>query len=315
MNKKIISVVVAVYNEQNVLEEFYRRSTSTMVGLSKYSYELLFVDDGSKDNSLAILKEIAKNDKKVKIVALSRNFGQESALLCGLEHAIGDAVVIMDADLQDPPELIPTMLDYWSNGNDIVYAKRKKRKGENFFKLITSKIFYRVQNFLSEIQMPVDTGYFRLCDRKVVEVIKKMPEKNKYLRGLFSWVGFKQCAVEFDREERLAGKTKYSIDKLFKLAKDAVIGFSSKPLKLVGGFGVVSILISILILLYSLISYFKGWAVEPGWTSIMVAISFFTGVQLLCLFVIAEYIANIYDNTKQRPEYIIKEIINITLES
>ena len=204
------------------------------------------------------------------------------------------------------------MIKLWEQGNEVIYAKRKTREGESKFKLLTAKMFYKILNGLSDVDIPADTGDFRLVDKKVVEVINSMPEHNKFLRGLFSWVGFKQQPFEYERKERFAGKTKYPLKKMLKLASDGIISFSTKPLKIVGGLGVITIFISILLLLYSVISYiFNLNQLTPGWTSIMVAITLFSGVQLLSIWIISEYLARIYDESKKRPQYIISKTINI----
>ena len=309
---KKVSVVIPMYNEQEVVKKCYEKINNTLKSIEdKYDYEIIFINDGSKDETLEILKDIAKNDKKVKIIAFSRNFGHQSAVTAGLKNVTGDAIVIIDADLQDPPELIPQMLELWEKGNDIIYGKRKTRKGESKFKLLTASMFYKTLNLLSDVEIPKDTGDFRLVDRKVVDVINSLPEHNKFLRGLFSWVGFKQKAYEYERQERYAGKTKYPLKKMLKLASDGIISFSSKPIKLVGALGILSIFISIIILIYALISYiFKLNDLSAGWTSIMVAITFFAGVQLLSLWVISEYIGRIYDEAKGRPQYIVDKKIN-----
>ena len=307
---KKISVVIPMYNEEEVAQVCYVRLTQVMRQISNYDYELIFINDGSKDKTLEIMKEIALKDNRIKILSFSRNFGHQSAVLCGLNYAGGDAVIIIDADLQDPPEVIPDMIKHWEEGFEVVYGKRKSRKGESAFKLLTASMFYRFINSLSNVELPKDTGDFRLVDRKVVDVIVNMPERNKYLRGLVSWIGFNQYPYEYDREKRYAGKTKYPLRKMMKLAGDGIISFSNKPLKMVGGFGIFAIIISIVVLIYSIVSLIVGNNVQPGWTSIMVAITFFAGTQLLCLWVIAEYISRIYDNSKARPEYIVDERIN-----
>lgn len=311
MNK--VSVVIPMYYEEEVAELCYDRVSNVLKKLSdKYEYEIIFVNDGSKDKTLKILKDIANNDKCVKIISFSRNFGHQAAVTAGIKYVIGDAVVIMDADLQDPPELIPDMLKLWEEGNEVIYGKRKTRKGESAFKLLTAKMFYTFLNSMSEVEIPKNTGDFRLVDRKVIDVINSLPEHNKFLRGLFSWVGFEQKAFLYDRPERKLGTTKYPFKKMFKLASDGILSFSTKPMKIVGGLGVISILFAISVLIYSLCSYFGQWNnLTPGWTSIMVCITFFAGVQLLSLWVLSEYISRIYDESKGRPEYIIKEKINI----
>ena len=309
---KKISLVIPMYYEEEVANECYEKVSSVLKKLEdKYDYEIIFVNDGSKDKTLEILEEIAKKDEKAKIISFSRNFGHQAAVTAGLKEVTGDAIIIIDADLQDPPELIPEMLELWEQGNEVIYGKRKTRKGESAFKLLTAKMFYKTLNALSDVEIPKDTGDFRLVDRKVVDVINSLPEHNKFLRGLFSWVGFKQKAYEYERQERFAGKTKYPLKKMLKLASDGIISFSSKPIKLVGALGILSIFISIIILIYALISYiFKLNDLSAGWTSIMVAITFFAGVQLLSLWVISEYIGRIYDEAKGRPQYIVDKKIN-----
>ena len=309
-NKKI-SVVIPMYYEEKVVEECYNRLKNVLEKLNNYDYELIFINDGSQDNTLFLLEEIASKNPKVKVISFSRNFGHQAAVTAGLKFVSGDAIVIIDADLQDPPEKIPEMLELWENGYEVIYAKRKSRKGESAFKLLTAKMFYKTLNALSDVEIPKDTGDFRLVDRKVVDVINSLPEHNKFLRGLFSWVGFKQKAYEYERQERFAGKTKYPLKKMLKLASDGIISFSTKPIKLVGALGILSIFISIIILIYALISYiFKLNDLSAGWTSIMVAITFFAGVQLLSLWVISEYIGRIYDEAKGRPQYIIDKKMN-----
>lgn len=307
-----ISVIIPMYYEEEVAEECYKRVKNVLISLKDYEHEILFVNDGSKDKTLEILESIAEKDKQVKVISFSRNFGHQCAVTAGLQYVTGDAIVVIDADLQDPPELIPDMLTLWKQGNEVIYAKRKTREGESKFKLLTAKMFYRILNGLSDVEIPADTGDFRLVDREVVDVINSMPEHNKFLRGLFSWVGFKQQPFEYERKERFAGKTKYPLKKMLKLASDGIISFSTKPLKIVGGLGIITIFISILLLLYSVISYiFNLNQLTPGWTSIMVAITLFSGVQLLSIWIISEYLARIYDESKKRPQYIISKTINI----
>lgn len=307
-----VSVVIPMYYEEEVAEECYKRVKTVLSSLKDYEHEILFVNDGSKDKTLEILESIAEKDKQVKVISFSRNFGHQCAVTAGLQYVTGDAIVVIDADLQDPPELIPDMLTLWKQGNEVIYAKRKTREGESKFKLLTAKMFYRILNGLSDVEIPADTGDFRLVDRKVVDVINSMPEHNKFLRGLFSWVGFKQQPFEYERKERFAGKTKYPLKKMLKLASDGIISFSTKPLKIVGGLGIITIIISVLLLLYSVISYiFNLNQLTPGWTSIMVAITLFSGVQLLSIWIISEYLARIYDESKKRPQYIISKTINL----
>lgn len=309
---KKISVVVPMYNEEEVANECYKRLKDVIYGIPEYDYEFIFVNDGSKDKTLDIIKTIANSDKKVKVISFSRNFGHQSAVSAGLKEITGDVVLIIDADLQDPPEVVPDMIKLWEEGNEVIYGMRKSRAGESFFKVATASMFYKTLNALSDVEIPRNTGDFRLVDRKVIDVINKMPEHNKFFRGLFGWIGFKQKAYLYERQKRFAGKTKYPLKKMLKLASDGIISFSTKPLKLVGYIGILSILISFLVLIYSIISYiFKFGNFTSGWASIMVAITFFAGVQLLSMWIMSEYISRIYDENKNRPEYIIDEKINV----
>ena len=311
MNKKI-SIVIPVYCEEQVIQECYNRIKTVFLKLDSYDYEIIFVDDGSIDDTLNKLQSFAYNDNNVKVISFSRNFGHQAAVTAGIKYVTGDATLIIDSDLQDPPEVIPDMLKLWEDGNEVIYGKRKTRKKESVFKLVTAKMFYNTLNVLSDIEIPKDTGDFRLVDKKVIDVINELPEHNKFLRGLFSWAGFKQKAYMYNREERFAGKTKYSFKKMLKLAFDGIVSFSTKPLKIVGALGIFSIIVSFLLLIYAILSYmFKFGNLTAGWTSIMVAITFFAGVQLLSIWIISEYIARIYDESKNRPEYIINKKINM----
>ena len=309
MNK--VSIVIPMYYEEEVARECYNRLKKVLDGLKNYQNEIIFVNDGSKDKTLEILTEIAKENTNVKVISFTRNFGHQAAVTAGLKFVTGDVILIIDADLQDPPELLPEMLKLWEQGNEVIYGERKSREGESKFKLFTAKMFYKTLNALSDVEIPKNTGDFRLVDRKVVDTINSMPEHNKFLRGLFSWVGYKQYAFKYERKERFAGETKYPLKKMLKLAGDGIIGFSTKPLKLVGGLGIISIIISFIVL-YSILSYACDWNnLEPGWTSIMVSITFFAGVQLLSIWILSEYIGRIYDETKNRPQYVIDKTINI----
>lgn len=309
---KKISVVIPMYYEEAVVEECYERMVTVLKEIPNYEYELIIVNDGSKDKTLEILEKIAKEDKNVKVLSFARNFGHQCAVTAGLQYVTGDAIIIIDADLQDPPELIPEMLKLWEKGNQVIYGKRKSREGESKFKLLTAKMFYNTLNALSDVEIPKDTGDFRLVDREVVEVINSLPEHNKFLRGLFSWVGFEQRAFEYERKERFAGKTKYPLKKMLRLASDGIISFSNKPLKIVGGLGILSIVLSCVVLIYAILSYIFKWNnLTSGWTSLMVIITFLGGSILLSLWMVGEYIARIYDECKGRPQYIISKKINI----
>ena len=309
---KKISVVIPMYYEEEVVDICYKRVVNNLKKLSdKYNYEIIFINDGSKDATLEILKKISDNDKNVKIISFSRNFGHQAAVTAGIRNVTGDAIIIMDADLQDPPELFEGMIEKWEEGYEVVYGKRKTREGESIFKLLTARMFYNTLNKLSEIEIPKDTGDFRLVDRKVIDVIASLPEHNKFLRGLFSWVGFNQYAYEYNRVNRVAGRTKYPFKKMFKLATDGILSFSAKPLKVVGAIGFFSVIVSIAILVYSIVSFvFKLNSLTPGWTSIMCTMTFIGGIILISLGMIGEYIARIYEESLGRPEYIIDELIN-----
>ena len=311
MEKKKVTLVIPMYYEEKVAEECYKRVKENLKKLENYDHEIIFVNDGSKDKTLEILENIAKNDTSVKIISFSRNFGHQAAVTAGLQYVTGDAIVIMDADLQDPPELIPDMLKLWEEGNEVIYGKRKSREGESAFKLFTAKMFYKTLNALSDVEIPRDTGDFRLVDRKVVDTINILPEHNKFLRGLFSWVGYKQAPFEYERKERFAGKTKYPLKKMLKLASDGIIGFSMKPLKFLAGLGIISILASLILFILALVAQFNSaYNASPAVLGISCLITFFGGIQLLSAWIISEYVGRIYDEAKQRPQYIIDKKIN-----
>lgn len=311
--QKLISVVVPMYFEEEVAQECYNRLKSVMLQ-NNINYEFVFVNDGSTDRTMEILSEIAANDFRTKIVNFARNFGHQVAVTAGIAAAKGDAIVIIDADLQDPPEVIPELIAKWEEGYEVVYAKRKQRKGETWFKLLTAKYFYKFLNYMSDIDIPKDTGDFRIIDRKIANVFNQMTERNRFIRGMMSWVGFRQTYVEYERDERFAGETKYPLKKMIKFASDGIIAFSTKPLRIVMSLGLLSVLISIIVLLYTITVKVFGHGTQTGWASIMVAITFFSGIQLLGLGIVGQYIARIYDESKNRPIYIVKETINIDEE-
>jgi len=308
---KIVSLVIPAYCEEQVIEECYKRVKSVVCSLSGYDHELIFVDDGSTDNTLLLLRDLATRDEKLKILTLSRNFGHQLAITSGLDRAGGDAVVVMDADLQDPPELIPKMLEKWEEGYKVVYAKRIARKEEGRFKRWSASLFYWLLNKIADVEIQRNTGDFRLIDERVVREIRKIREKNRFVRGLFSWVGFRQVGIEYEREERFAGKTKYPFRKMLKFALDGILSFSNKPLKVALNLGFVSTLFGIVMIAYVFLGkIFFPKIMVPGWTSLLIAVVFFGGVQLLTIGVIGEYISRIYDETKGRPLYIVEEEIN-----
>lgn len=260
---------------------------------------------------MEILKEIAECDQEVKVISFSRNFGHQTAVSAGIHYCLGDAAVIIDADLQDPPELIPELIALWKQELcDVVYGVRRERKGESIFKKLTAKLFYRTINFLSEVPIPLDAGDFRLINQNVIREFKRLKERNKYIRGLISWIGFKQIPFYYTRDPRLAGETKYPLSKMIKFAATGLTYFTKKPLKLATTLGFISIIISLSLAVYVFVEKFVLNSTAPGWASTVLVILFLGGVQLLTLGVIGEYLGNIFDEIKQRPEYIVAETIN-----
>jgi dolichol-phosphate mannosyltransferase len=314
---KKVSILIPCYNEEQSLPLLYNRLAkiidNQMISEEmKYEWEILFVNDGSKDNTLAVLSTFAEKDKRIKVLNFSRNFGHQCAVSAGLHHCTGDAAAIIDADLQDPPEVIIEMLQIMQAENaNAVYGVRKNRKGESWFKLITAKYFYRFLNFISDVKFPVDTGDFRLIDRKIIDAFCGLKENNKYIRGLISWLGFKQVPCYYEREARLAGETKYPIRKMLHFAMIGLFYFSKKPLQLATSLGFFCVLFGILYVIYMFLSFMFGYAnLVHGWFSTIVIIIFFGGVQLLTIGILGRYIGNIFDESKNRPEYIIADKIN-----
>lgn len=302
------SIVVPVYNEELVVEESYKRLKKVMDSTQE-AYELIFVNDGSRDKTAEIVSGICAADSNVKLINFSRNFGHQTAITAGMDNSSGQAVVVIDADLQDPPEVILEMIAKWKEGYDVVYGQRLKRKGETFFKKITAKMFYRLLASMTNVDIPVDTGDFRLIDRKVCDVMSSLTEKNRYVRGLVSWVGFKQTAVSYVRDERFAGETKYPLKKMLKFAMDGITTFSYKPLKISTYVGFVVALLSFVYLIVVLCLRLFTDATVTGWASTLAVSLIFNGVILMMLGIIGEYIGRIYDETKNRPLYIIREKI------
>jgi len=311
-NNELLSVIVPCYNEEEVIEETYNRLTSVLKQ-NRINYEIIFINDGSMDKTLDILTNLAKNDKKIKIISFSRNFGHQSAVSAGIHHCKGDYAVIIDADLQDPPEIIPELLSLAKKEQaNVVYGVRKKRKGETFFKRFTAWAFYKIINLLSDVPLPENTGDFRLIDKKVIEAFNQLPEKNKYIRGLISWIGFKQVPYYYVREPRFAGETKYPLSKMIQFATSALLYFTRKPLKLATSMGFMSIVVGLLLTIYVFLSLFlKPHQTVSGWASTIIIIIFFGGVQLLTIGVMGEYIGSIFDEIKNRPMYIIDKTYNI----
>lgn len=306
-----ISIVAPAYNEEENVLPFYEKMKTVLDGITK-EWEIVCVDDGSQDKTLEMLTRLHLDDNRLKVINLSRNFGKEAALTAGLDHASGDAIIPIDIDLQDPPELIPEMIQLWQQGYEVVYATRTEREGETFLKKSTASYFYRFINRLSNIEIPKNTGDFRLMDRKVLDALKELRETHRFMKGLFSWVGFKQTSLPYVRKERFAGTTKWNYFKLIELAIEGITSFSIKPLQVATMLG---LLVSLLAFFYGVIIIGKTvvfGADLPGYPSIMVTMLFLGGVQLITIGVIGEYIGRIYHEVKQRPIYLIAETHGIT---
>ena len=305
--KKILSIVSPAYNEAENLGEFYSRVTNATDNLN-LEIEIIYINDGSQDSTIDIITKQRQIDNRITIIDLSRNFGKEIALTAGLDYSSGDAVIVIDADLQDPPELIPKLVEKWREGYDVVNAKRIKRKGESLLKKVMSYIYYRLLFYLSDINVPRDTGDFRLLNKNALDALLKLREKHRYMKGLFVWVGFKQKEIEYEREARFKGKTKWGFFSLFNLAFDGLTSFSIMPLRLASTIGFLSALIGFF---YGAVIVFKTlFFHEPvaGFTSIVVLVTFFGGIQLLSIGIIGEYIGRIFNETKNRPLYVVKNI-------
>jgi glycosyltransferase involved in cell wall biosynthesis len=304
---KLISVVVPVFNEIDVIDTCYRRLTDVMQGMEGFGYELVFVDDGSKDDTHARLMEFHRQDPHLKIIKFSRNFGHQIAVTAGIDEAAGDAIVVIDADLQDPPEVIPQMVARWQQGYDVVYGIRKRRVGEGRLKLITAAAFYRLLRRFTNIEIPVDVGDFRLMSARAAAELRKLREKDRFVRGLVSWIGFRQTGIPYERDSRLAGETKYPFSKMFKFALDGITSFSNLPLKLASWLGYLASFLAFIYLLSVFVQRAMGYTVE-GWATIMVAMLFLGGVQLICIGIIGEYIGRIFNEIKARPMYVVESI-------
>ncbi|WP_157152999.1 glycosyltransferase family 2 protein [Brachyspira murdochii] len=306
-----ISIIIPCYNEEEVLNTLYERINNVSKKLSDYECEFIFVNDGSKDKTEQIIEELNKKDSRVKLFSFSRNFGHQAAVSCGIHNSVCDIAVIIDADLQDPPEIIPDMIkEYEKTKTPIIYGKRVSRKGESIFKKLTASLFYRLINLLSEVKFPVDTGDFRLIDKNVIEAYKSFSENPKYIRGLISWTGFEQRPFEYERDARAAGHTKYTFKKMLKLALTGILSFSVKPLRISLFLGILAIFIALAFSVRVFYLYlFNPETLVKGWASIIITILFMGGFQLISLSVISEYLANIFNEIKKRPEYIIKKTI------
>ena len=308
-----VAVIVPCYNEEAVIKESYRRTRAVLDRLPQQT-EIIYINDGSFDQTRNLLNSLADADPEVKVLHFSRNFGHQPAVTAGINHCDADLAVIIDADMQDPPELIPELLDTQAREHaNVVYCVRRSRAGESFFKLFTAKAFYRIMNRMSEVNFPLDTGDFRLIDRKVINAFNQLHERGKYIRGLISWVGFHQVPFYYEREARIAGETKYPLGKMVRFASNAMLYFSKKPLQLATGLGFISVLVGIVLAIWFTLGKIYGFSnAEVGWTSIMTSIIFFGGVQLLTVGVLGQYVGILFDEIKARPEYIIDEQRNVT---
>jgi glycosyltransferase involved in cell wall biosynthesis len=309
--KPLISLVIPCYNEEAVIELCHERVSKAITSVKAFQFELIYVNDGSQDNTLELLKKLKKKDKSVKIINLSRNFGKEAAMTAGIDCAKGEALIILDADLQDPPELIPDLINIWQSENaDVVYGQRTSRKGETWFKKFTACAFYKVINFISRVDIPVNTGDFRLMSRRAVNALNELREHHRFMKGLFAWIGYKQVPFQYVREPRVAGRTKWDYIKLWNLSLEGITGFSMTPLRVAFLSGVIISVFSVLFGLYILIHTLTNGNDVPGYPSLMVVITFLSGIQLLTIGILGEYIGRIFNETKHRPLYFIEEFMD-----
>lgn len=304
---KKITIIVPSYNEEEALPYLYERLNTMMNELNQYEFEVLFIDDGSKDRTIELIKELKNNDDRISYVKFSRNFGKETAMIAGLDYATGDAVIFIDADLQDPPELIPELIKYWEEGYDDVYARRSSRKGETFFKKFTSKMYYKVLQSLTRVEIQKDTGDFRLLDRRCVNALKKMRESQRCSKSMFSWIGYKKKEVMYDRDPRIAGKTKWNYKKLIDLAIDGITAFTTSPLRVSTFLSIPTFLLFAIYLIYIIVKCIAKDYILQGYQAIILLNLFFFGVIILLIGIIGEYLGRIFNETKNRPLYFVDE--------
>ena len=305
--KKKISIIVPAYNEEESLPFLCERLTKLMDSIKKYKFEVLFINDGSKDKTLELIKDARKNDDRYCYVNLSRNFGKEVAMMAGLDYAKGDAVIFIDADLQDPPELIPELIKYWEEGYDDVYAKRKSRDGETFLKKFTSKLYYKILQKLTKVEIQQDTGDFRLLDRRCVNALKKLRESQRCSKSMFSWIGYKKKEVLFDRDARVAGKTKWNYKRLVDLAIDGITSFTTSPLRLSTYIAIPTFVVLGVYFIYVIAKTFVVNEPIQAFQAIILLILFFSGIQILLFGIMGEYLGRIFNETKNRPLYLVDE--------
>ena len=312
VKKQLLSIVIPCYDEDEVIVETVNRIKTFCSELVDLDVELIFVDDGSRDRTCELLKGYALEDSRIRLIIFSRNFGHQIAVTAGIDAAKGDAVVLIDADLQDPPAVVHEMISKWQEGYDVVYGTRTDRPGESAFKLATARGFYRLLNQLSDTPIPLDTGDFRLMSRNVVDTLIAMPERDRFVRGMVSWVGFKQIALPYKRSERFAGVSKYPLRKMLRFAIDGILSFSTKPLQMSVGLGMLCATLALIGILYALgLRLFTNIWVE-GWTALMIAVLFLGGVQLICVGILGEYIGRIYHEVKNRPLYVVQEYLGFS---
>jgi len=307
--RSLVSVVIPVFNEQQTLDRLVERLSAALDAASE-NFEVVFVNDGSRDRSAEMLRALHARDPRLKCISLSRNFGHQVAVTCGLDHATGDAVIVMDGDLQDPPEVLPGMISRWREGFDVVYAVRRRRK-EGWAKVLAYKAFYWILRRVSYLDIPLDSGDFSLMDRRVVDLLAAMPERNRFVRGLRTWVGLRQTGYEYERDARFAGESKYSFTKLLRLAFDGLVSYSFAPLRMVSNLGMLVSLSALAYMLYLMLARILGDTPIEGWTSTVVIVLFLGGIQLLSLGIIGEYIGRIFDEVKQRPQYVVSEALGV----
>ena len=307
MEKKKVTLVIPMYYEEKVAEECYKRVKENLVKLENYDHEIIFVNDGSKDKTLEILEDIAKKDTDVKVISFSRNFGHQAAVTAGLQYVTGDAIVIMDADLQDPPELIPELVKHWEEGYDDIYARRRTRTGEGFLKKFTSKMYYKVLQKMTNVEIQKDTGNYRLIDRRCINALKEMKESERCLKSMFSWIGYNKKEVLFDRPPRVAGKTKWNYIKLVDLAINGITSFTTSPLRLATYFAIPTFVVLGIYVIYVIAKCFVTHTVVQAFQAIILLILFFSGIQILLFGIVGEYLGRIFNETKNRPLYFVNE--------
>ncbi len=312
MKRPTLSLVLPIFNEEEVLPEL-RARLAEFIGRLPPDTEVIFVDDGSKDGSLRLLRDMARTNPRYKVLSFARNFGHQVAITAGIDYARGEAVVVMDADLQDPPEVVAEMVDKWREGYDVVYGKRRSRAGETWFKLFTARWFYRLFAAMIPIEVPLDAGDFRLMSRRVVVALRELREVHRFVRGMVSWVGFKQTAVLYDRAGRFAGETKYPLKKMLKFAADGITSFSILPLRLATYTGAVIAFLSVCVAIWAVLARFVFEATVPGWTAMTVLVALLAAVQLLMIGILGEYVGRIYEQVKARPLYVLRETQNMPM--